>query len=64
VEIVLILIHFKYVTDDKKVKVLWSILVCCIMFCVTCGDVTGEPDAGGSNQIEGNTERLLKMASF
>jgi hypothetical protein len=45
------------------VKVFYSILVCCILFCDACGDVTGKYDAGGSNQMEGNTERLLKMAS-
>jgi hypothetical protein len=63
VEILLILIYFKYITNDKKVKVFYSILVSCILFCDNFGDVTGESDAGGSNQMEGNTERLLKTAS-
>ena len=63
VEIVLILIRCKYITNDKKVKVFQSILVCCVLFCDTCGDVTAERNAGGSNKMEGNTEHLLKMAS-
>ena len=27
-------------------------VVCCILFCDTCGDVTAEHDAGCSNQMK------------
>ena len=36
---------------------------CCILFCDTCGDMTSEHDAAGSNEMEDNTEHLLKMAT-
>ena len=37
-------------------NVFQSILVCCISFCDTCGDVTGERDAVDSNQGKCNTD--------
>jgi hypothetical protein len=64
VEILLILNHFKSVTNDKKVKGILVILVCCILFCDTCGDVTGERAAGGSNKMEGNQHRTSLEDGF